>query len=120
MSDFEKAVPEPEDHCAAIIKNALEDCPEMLRLRVELNKRCIDWWDDSHIIDLFDGCYMVHLRTKWIKDGHVASCIWGYVYYGRNREGATYGWPDLIECWYEPHDRAPQPMSVDEILEACT
>lgn len=105
----------------SVTERDLAECPEMLRLRDELTKRGIDWRDDSEVIDVkrINQRHLM-LRTKWDKDGMEVSVIWGYIadvpHPGR---GITYGYPDMLECWYVPHDREPLAMTVEEILEVC-
>ena len=105
-----------------VTKKDLAECPEMLRLRSELTERGIEWRDDSESISVMIANHRhLMLRTKWDKDGMEASVIWGYVRdYPHPERGVTYGFPDLLECWYVPHDREPLAMSVEEILEVCT
>ena len=99
-----------------------EECPEMARLRKELDARGVDWWDESDELSIEeDGCEhgTVWVITKWYHHGELVSVAWDYMETRGERRGVTYGWPDLLECWYKPNNPEPQAMTVEEILEAC-
>ena len=95
----------------------------MLKLRAELDRRGINWHDESECIS--GDFWYVHAmyRTKWEKDGEEVSVIWGFTQH-RRQDGTytpvtalTYGWPEKLECWYRPNDKDPIPMTVSEIIE---
>ena len=97
----------------------------MLKLRAELDRRGIKWHDESEVYS--NEFWYVHAmyRTKWEKDGDEVSVVWGLTQY-RMQDGTlmpvtalTYGWPEMLECWYRPNDKEPIPMTVSEIIEVC-
>lgn len=92
----------------------LAECPEMKRLRDELTKRGIEWHDDS---ESFDGIH-TFIRTKWLHKGFEVSVIWGYSKAFGGKYGISYGYPNMLECWYQCCKQDPEPMTVDEIVEA--
>lgn len=94
------------------------ECPDMVTLRQELTKRGIKWHDESCVIDLTDGRDIM-LRTKWRKDDEMVSVIWGYMVFENRVIGKSYGYPSMLECWYESNDKEPIPMTLQEILEVC-
>ena len=97
----------------------LDRCEVMHRLRDELDKRGIEYYDDSSIVDEPFEYRHVMLRTKWEHNGEKVSVIWGYFDRDGERTWMTYGAPEMLECWYKPNDPDPIPMTVDEILEVC-
>lgn len=95
-----------------------DECPEMKRLRAELDSRGIEWWDDSeHVMHEKFNYIRVILRTKWEKLGEEVSVIWGYTHDDMGTMGISYGYPDKIECWWMADNSGPEPMTVEEILE---
>ena len=97
----------------------LSECTIMNHLRYELDRRGIEYRDDSSVIDEpFDYRHVI-LRTKWNHHGEEVSVIWGYFDRGGERMWMTYGAPERLECWYRPNDPDPIPMTLDEILEMC-
>ena len=96
----------------------IKDCPQMQRLRNELDAMNIYWCDDSEVI--YGRLYIrVMLRTKWQKDGNHVSVIWGYYATPSYGHGLSFGYPDKLECYYHPNYNEPIAMSVEEILEVC-
>lgn len=100
-------------------KAELDGCELMNRLRGELDRRGIEWRDDSTAVGDGLGYRQVTIRTKWEHGGEDVSVIWGYSDRLGRRTWFTYGAPGRLECWYVPNDREPIPMTVDEILEMC-
>ena len=97
----------------------LSECTVMNQLRQELDRRGIEYCDDSSVIGEPLDYKHVMLRTKWKHDGEEVSVIWGYFDRDGERTWMTYGAPDRFECWYRPNDPDPIPMTLDEILEVC-
>lgn len=101
----------------------VSECKDMVRLRYELNRREIEWWDESEWIpfahNAMESSGIMIARTKWVHDGETVSVIWGYHTTADGGYGMTACWPMLLECWYRPLDKEPRAMTVEEILEVC-
>lgn len=97
------------------------ECKDMLRLRDELDRRGIEWWDESEWIPYAthrESSGILIARTRWIHDGEPVSVVWGYQTTADGGFGMTEHWPVLLECWYRPTMREPVAMTVEQILEA--
>lgn len=108
------------DENYAKIAVELGKCPQMAYLRQEIARRGYEYRDDSSVVDgpLHDYRHVM-LRTKWTHDGEEVSVIWGYFDLDGERTWMTYGAPEMLECWYVPHDKEPVPMTVVDILREC-
>ena len=100
----------------------VSECKDMVRLRSELDRRGIEWWDESEWIPYAENRAdfgLMIARTKWMHDGELVSIAWGYLMEEGGGYGITAYWPELLECWHRPNDPEPVPMTVEEILEVC-
>lgn len=91
-------------------------CAPMRQLRDELDKRGIEWRDKS-----YEGSGIVHHeQTLWGRGEETTSVVWEYVTLPEGvRDGITYGWPDMLECWPVEGIGDPEAMTVEEIIERC-
>lgn len=102
----------------------MEVCRQMLELRGRLDALGVAWEDYSE--EWSTPVSMVHIERTRFKGllGEV-SVIWGYErstmqgrYWAQRAHWVTCRVPIKLECWYEPYDEDPVPMTVDEILSA--